>query len=166
MHRPGAPAALFPGSSKMRDLILVVNAGSSSLKFEVFSIGTQDALERQARGRVEGVGTHPRLVAFDANGTTLVDQKRATADVSDLPAALGWTEHWLRTYFHGAKPLAIGHRVVHGGATYTAPILIDDVALIELSKLIPLAPLHQPHNLEPIRALQQIMPEVPQVACF
>jgi acetate kinase len=166
MHMPGAPAALFPGNSNMSDLILVINAGSSSLKFEVFSIGTQDALERQARGRVEGIGTHPRLVAFDANGATLVDQKRATTDVSDLPAALGWAEHWLHAYFHGAQPLAVGHRVVHGGATYTAPILIDNVALIELSKLIPLAPLHQPHNLEPMRVLQQIMPEVPQVACF
>jgi acetate kinase len=160
------PVALVPGNSKMSDLILVINAGSSSLKFEVFSITSQDALVRQVRGRVEGIGTHPRLVAFDADVTTLVDQTRATVDVSDLPAALGWAQHWLRAQFHDAQPLAVGHRVVHGGATYMAPVLIDNVVLTELSRLIPLAPLHQPHNLEPIRALQQIMPEVPQVACF
>jgi acetate kinase len=150
----------------MSDLILVINAGSSSLKFEVFSTTAHDELVRQARGRIEGIGTHSRFVAFDSTGVTLADHALSAADVSDLPTALAWAERWLRGRFQDVQPLAVGHRVVHGGASHTAPALIDNLVLAELSKLVPLAPLHQPHNLEPIRALQQLMPQVPQVACF
>jgi len=150
----------------MADMILVVNAGSSSLKFEVFSVGREGALARQVRGRVDGIGTHPRLVAYDSKGATLIDEHRPAGDVNDLPAALSRAQSWLRERIPGAVPIAVGHRVVHGGPTYAAPTMVDDAVLGELGRFIPLAPLHQPNNLAPIRALRQRMPDLPQVACF
>ncbi len=150
----------------MADIILVVNAGSSSLKFEVFSVGGTDMLIRQVRGRVDGIGTHPRLVAHDPKGAALIDEHRPAGEVNDLPAALARALIWLREHFPGVAPIAVGHRVVHGGATYAAPTMVDDSVLAELQKFIPLAPLHQPNNLAPIRALRQRMPGLPQVACF
>jgi acetate kinase len=150
----------------MSGMILVINAGSSSLKFEVFAIEPSDALARQVRGRVDGVGTQPRLIVHDAKGTALNDEHFAVADVADLPAALSRALAWLRQHFPGVTPVAAGHRVVHGGTAYTTPQLIDDRVLAELDKVVPLVPLHQPHNLEPIRALRQKMPKLPQVACF
>jgi len=150
----------------MADIILVINAGSSSLKFEAFSVGGEDALVRLVKGQVDGIGTHPRLVAHDPKGATLVDEHHPAGEVSDLPAALARALTWLRERFPGVAPIAVGHRVVHGGPSYAAPMLVDDAALAELDKLIPLAPLHQPNNLAPIRALRQKMPDLPQVACF
>jgi acetate kinase len=150
----------------MADIILVINAGSSSLKFEAFSVGGESALTRQVRGRVEGIGTHPRLVAYDPKETVLIDEHRPGDEVNDLPAALAHAQIWLRERFPGVTPIAVGHRVVHGGPTYAAPTLVDDSVLSELGRFIPLAPLHQPNNLAPIRALRQRMPDLPQVACF
>jgi len=150
----------------MADIILVINAGSSSLKFEAFSLGKEAALARIVRGRVDGIGTHPRLVAHDPKGATLVDDHHPAGEVNDLPAALARALIWLREHFPGVAPIAVGHRVVHGGPSYAAPMLVDDAVLAELDKLIPLAPLHQPNNLAPIRALRQRMPDLPQVACF
>jgi len=150
----------------MADIILVINAGSSSLKFEAFSLGKEAALARIVRGRVDGIGTHPRLVAHDPKGATLVDEHHPAGEVNDLPAALARALIWLREHFPGVAPIAVGHRVVHGGPSYAAPMLVNDAVLAELGKLIPLAPLHQPNNLAPIRALRQRMPDLPQVACF
>lgn len=150
----------------MADMILVVNAGSSSLKFEVFSVGREGALARQVRGRVDGIGAHPRLVAYDPKGATLIDEHRPASEVNDLPAALARAQIWLCEHFPGVSPVAVGHRVVHGGSTYAAPTMVDDAVLVELGKLIPLAPLHQPNNLAPIRALRRRTPDLPQVACF
>jgi len=150
----------------MADIILVINAGSSSLKFEAFSVGGEGALARLVRGRVDGIGTHPRLVAHDPKGATLVDEHHPAGEVNDLPAALARAQIWLRARFPSITPIAVGHRVVHGGPSYAAPMLVDDTVLAELGKLTPLAPLHQPNNLAPIRALRQRMPDLPQVACF
>jgi len=150
----------------MADMILVVNAGSSSLKFEVFSVGRKGALDCQVRGRVDGIATHPRLVAYDPKGATLIDEPCAAGEINDLPAALAHAQIWLREHFPGVVPIAVGHRVVHGGSTYAAPTMVDDAVLVELEKFIPLAPLHQPNNLAPIRALRQRTPDLPQIACF
>ena len=150
----------------MAEMILVVNAGSSSLKFEVFEIGKGNALARCVKGRIDGVGTHPRLFARDARDVVLVDEKFAAADIGDLAQALARAQAWLRSRFSGAQPVAVGHRVVHGGPDYSAPTLIDDAVLQRLERLAPLAPLHQPNNLVPIRSLRQRAPELPQIACF
>jgi acetate kinase len=149
----------------MSDTILVVNAGSSSIKFQLFSVGTGDRLQRRLKGQVEGIGVHPHLVAKDAKGEVLADKTWPASEVGDVPAALGKLVEFLRAEI-GTLPIAVGHRVVHGGPDYSAPILIDAAVVEKLQALAPLAPLHQPNNLGPIRTLLQRQPQLPQVACF
>ncbi|HZR87505.1 MAG TPA: acetate/propionate family kinase [Bradyrhizobium sp.] len=146
------------------DTILVVNAGSSSVKFEVFAI-EGDALKRQARGQVDGIGTRPRLRAAGADRAVLVEREFDTASVSDVPAALAAAGTWLREEMQ-LHPVAIGHRVVHGGPDFDAPVRVDADIVHRLERYIPLAPLHQPYNLAPIRSVLAQFPEIPQVACF
>jgi acetate kinase len=149
----------------MSETILVVNAGSSSIKFQLFSLGTGDQLQRRLRGQVEGIGVHPHLVAKGAKGDVLIDKTWPAAEAGDVPAALGKVVEFLRAEI-GSLPVAVGHRVVHGGPDYSAPILIDDAVVDRLQAFAPLAPLHQPNNLGPIRTLLQRQPQLPQVACF
>ncbi len=146
------------------DTILVVNAGSSSVKFEVFAIdgGT---LKRQARGQVEGLGTQPRLRVRGADRAVLVDRGFPAATVPDVPAALAAAGDWLRDELH-IHPVAIGHRVVHGGPDFDAPVRVDADVLQRLERYVPLAPLHQPYNLAPMRSVLARFPDIPQVACF
>ena len=149
----------------MSETILVVNAGSSSIKFQLFSVGAGDQLQRRLKGQIEGIGVHPRLVAKGVGGETLIDKTWPGADVADVRAALGKVVEFLRAEI-GTLPTAVGHRVVHGGPDYSEPILIDDVLLERLQAFAPLAPLHQPNNLGPIRTLRQRQPQLPQIACF
>ena len=149
----------------MSDTILVVNAGSSSIKFQLFSVGERDRLQRLLKGQIEGIGVHPRLFAKGVKGETLIDQTWPGADVPDVPAALAKVVEFLRAEI-GSLPIAVGHRVVHGGPDYSEPILIDDAVIERLQAFAPLAPLHQPNNLGPIRTLRQRQPRLPQVACF
>ena len=149
----------------MSETILVVNAGSSSIKFQLFSVGAGDQLQRRLKGQIEGIGVHPRLVAKGVGGETLIDKTWPGADAADVPAALGKVVEFLRAEI-GTLPTAVGHRVVHGGPDYSEPILIDDVLLERLQAFAPLAPLHQPNNLGPIRTLRQRQPQLPQIACF
>ncbi|MDX0889050.1 acetate/propionate family kinase [Sinorhizobium medicae] len=146
------------------DALLVVNAGSSSLKFQVLGIVGMD-LTRQIRGKVDGIGTRPRLQATAADGTQLIDQTYDAKAVRDLPAAITEARRWLLT-LEGFELQAVGHRVVHGGPDYTRPVLIDATVLDHLAGYQDLAPLHQPNNLAPIRLAMAINPDVPQVACF
>ncbi|RVM24711.1 acetate/propionate family kinase [Sinorhizobium meliloti] len=146
------------------DALLVVNAGSSSLKFQVFGIAGMD-LTHQIRGKVDGIGTRPRLQATAADGTQLIDQTYDAKAVRDLPAAITEARHWLLT-LEGFELQAVGHRVVHGGPDYKRPVLIDADVLDRLAGYQDLAPLHQPNNLAPIRLAMEINPDVPQVACF
>ncbi|APO79074.1 acetate kinase 2 (plasmid) [Rhizobium etli 8C-3] len=146
------------------DAILVVNAGSSSLKFQVFGIADAN-LTRQVRGQIGGIGTRPRLQAKKADGTVLIDRSYAAEAVRDLPAAIAAAREWLLT-LDGFELRAIGHRVVHGGPDYAQPVLIDTTVLDRLASYQDLAPLHQPNNLAPIRLAMEINPDVPQVACF
>jgi acetate kinase len=145
------------------DAILVINAGSSSLKFEVF--GIEDSLRKLVKGQMEGIGTSPRLRAKDHAGNTMIDQTFSTSEASDLNAATGVVGRWLRENLSG-NLVAVGHRVVHGGPDYFKPIRVDKRVLADLERFVPLAPLHQPNNLAPIRAFVERMPDVPQVACF
>ncbi|MEY9324855.1 acetate/propionate family kinase [Sinorhizobium fredii] len=146
------------------DALLVVNAGSSSLKFQVFGIA-EVGLTRQVRGQIGGIATRPRLQAKGADGSVLVDQSYAAEAVRDLPAAIAAAREWLLT-LEGLELRAIGHRVVHGGPDYAQPVLIDATVLDRLASYQDLAPLHQPNNLAPIRLAMEINPDVPQVACF
>jgi acetate kinase len=149
----------------MPDTILVVNAGSSSIKFQLFAIGGGDRLERRLKGQIEGIGVRPHLIAKGAGGEVLIDKTWPPAEVTDVPAALGRLVEFLRAEV-GTLPVAVGHRVVHGGPDYSAPILIDAAVVERLQAFAPLAPLHQPNNLGPIRTLLQRQPQLPQVACF
>jgi acetate kinase len=149
----------------MSETILVVNAGSSSIKFQLFSVGAGDQLQRRLKGQIEGIGVHPRLVAKGVDGETLIDKTWPGADAADVPAALGKVVDFLRAEI-GTLPSAIGHRVVHGGPDYSEPTLIDDTVIERLQAFAPLAPLHQPNNLGPIRTLRQRQPQLPQIACF
>jgi acetate kinase len=146
--------------------ILVVNAGSSSLKFSLFRVDDAAGLHLAARGQLDGIGTRPRLKASDGAGTPLVDSEIAVSEASEVKDAVGLTGAWLRTQFTGEPLLAVGHRVVHGGAEFSRPVLVDVPVLSELERLVPLAPLHQPHNLAAIRMLRETQPQMPQVACF
>lgn len=146
------------------DVILAINAGSSSLKFQLFRIAA-DGPALHVRGALDGIGTRPRLHVRAADGTTLVERTFDAAEVADLPAAIGEARHWLRT-LDGLTLRAIGHRVVHGGPDFARPVLIDEDVLARLASFEHLAPLHQPGNLVPIRLAMEIDPGVPQVACF
>jgi len=147
------------------DTILVVNAGSSSVKFQVFAVAGSGDLQRLVKGQVDGIGTRPRLRAEAADRTSLVDRNYAAAEVKDVPAALHTAATWLRET-QELEPFAVGHRVVHGGPLYDRPLLIDSEAVAQLERFVPLAPLHQPNNLAPIRTILANFPGLPQVACF
>jgi acetate kinase len=149
----------------MDDYALVLNAGSSSLKFCVYCRPAEEAWRLEARGQIDGIGTSPHLTAKDDAGAALADEK-LDASVKDGRAALDVLAEWLRGRYGGARVLGVGHRVVHGGAQYTGPCVVTPEVLNDLRALIPLAPLHQPHNLAAIEALSARFPDVPQVACF
>lgn len=149
----------------MDDYALVINAGSSSLKFCVYHRTQAEGWRLEARGQIEGIGTSPRLSAKDGAGAPLADQQLAEA-VRDGRGALESLAAWLRSRYGGARVLGVGHRVVHGGARYAAPTLVTPQVLKDLRELVPLAPLHQPHNLAAIDAISERLPGVPQVACF
>ena len=150
----------------MHGIVLVLNAGSSSLKFAAFT-ATPAGPEPRFAGQVEGIGASPHLVVKNAAGEKITDLRweggGAPADHAD---ALGVIVRGLDEALHGEPILAIGHRVVHGGTAFAAPMRIDDATMAALETLVPLAPLHQPHNLVGIRAAAEHFPGVPQVACF
>ena len=145
--------------------ILVVNAGSSSVKFQLFDAERQDALRRLIRGQLDGIGTQPRLRARAADQTVLIDQSYPGEQVSDVPAALAVAGAWLHTT-QSFEPVAVGHRIVHGGPKYDRPVLIDAAVLADVASYVPLAPLHQPNNLAAIRSIGERLPGLPQVGCF
>lgn len=149
----------------MDDYTLVLNAGSSSLKFCVYQRPQGANWRLEARGQIEGIGTSPRFSAKDADGTSLAEV-RLDLNVLDGRKALDTLARWLRSRYDGSKVLGVGHRVVHGGAKYTHPIIVTPEVLTDLRALIPLAPLHQPYNVGAIEAVFERIPDVPQVACF
>lgn len=150
----------------MEKVILVLNAGSSSLKFSVFALPAADAMRAVAVGQVEGLGTAPRLKVKDGAGERIADAQWDTSEVASHAQALQRIAELLRARFQGSVLAGVGHRVVHGGPDYSAPLLITQEAMTRLETFVPLAPLHQPHNLAAIRAVQEVQPDLPQVACF
>jgi acetate kinase len=147
------------------DAILVVNASSSSVKFHVFAVDSDGRLDRQIKGQVDGIGSRPRLRATAATGDPLANRAYPIESVPDVPAAMTLVSAWLGDELQ-LSLLAVGHRVVHGGAHYDRPVLIDHDVIARLERFEALAPLHQRHNLAPIRSLLVNFPALPQVACF
>jgi acetate kinase len=146
------------------DAILVVNAGSSSIKISLYPAAADGAGEALGSGAVEGIGTAPRFGARAAAGSF----EEAWPEGRDLTHEFfyGYLLDWLARDLPELTVVAAGHRVVHGGATFATPVLVDAKVRAELQRLVPLAPLHQPHNLAGIDALTARAPGVPQIACF
>jgi acetate kinase len=149
----------------MDDYALVLNAGSSSLKFCVYRRPAAEVWRLEAQGQIEGIGTSPRLSAKDGQGSKIADDTLVTS-VRDGRGATAALAGWLRAHYGGSRVLAVGHRVVHGGTRFAAPAVVTPSVLEELRQLVPLAPLHQPYNLAAIEAVMERLPGVPQVACF
>jgi acetate kinase len=148
-------------------LFLVLNAGSSSLKFSLFAdaaAGPDPAVLR--RGQIEGLLGRARFAARDTSGTEAARRDWPDGLALGHDGAMAFLIDWVRAEMGGGGLTACGHRVVHGGREFTRPVLLDDAVIERLQALAPLAPLHQPHNLSPIRAIRQAMPGLPQVACF
>ena len=149
----------------MADAILVLNAGSSSIKFSVFLVQS-DRLELLLNGQTEGLYTAPRFKAKDAAGEALEGREWDKGTRLGHDGAIEHLTGFLRGHRGDHRLIAIGHRVVHGGLNYAEPTLVNAEVLTSLEKLVPLAPLHQPHNLAPIRIVAERTPDMPQVACF
>jgi acetate kinase len=147
----------------MSGCIAVINAGSSSVKFALYDADVDANL--RFRGQVEGIGVAPHLKISNGDGV-VVTERSWPADGFDHDVATRELLKIGRALLEGAPVAGIGHRVVHGGMQYAAPVRLDRTILASLSKLIPLAPLHQPHNLAPIRTIMDVAPHIPQVACF
>ena len=149
----------------MADVIAVLNAGSSSLKFSLFETRGQE-LHLVAGGQAEGLLGAPRFVAHDEQGKVIDEKSWDQGTQLGHEGALDYLIALLRARFSRHTLAAVGHRVVHGGPDHAKPVRVDAALLAALEKLVPLAPLHQPHNLAPIRLLAARQPGLPQVACF
>jgi acetate kinase len=148
----------------MREPILVINAGSSSIKFSVFETTEDRFLAAGPHGQVEGIGTSARFEVTDAQGRQLAERSVAG---NDHLAAITAIQDWFSSHPGGEAGFAgVGHRVVHGGSEFSQPVLIDERVIGALEALVPLAPLHQPHHIAAIRAVAAAAPGVPQIACF
>jgi len=145
----------------MDQCIAVLNAGSSSIKFALYSLNET----LRFKGQVEEIGVAPRLYVTNSAGKA-VAEKTWPSEGFDHQAATRELLQSAIELLQGAEVAAVGHRVVHGGPDYSAPVRIDENVLASLAKLAPLAPLHQPHNLAPIRTIAEAAPHIPQVACF
>ena len=150
----------------MTDAILTLNAGSSSVKFAVFEAKEARLAEVLARGRIERVGARPRLVVRDAANAVLHDRTWPEGERPRFDELIDAALAWCETRLGGRSPAALGHRVVHGGPNRREPAIVTPELLRELEALRPLAPLHEPHNLDPIHAILASRPGLRQVACF
>jgi acetate kinase len=150
----------------MTPVFIVLNAGSSSLKFQIFEEGEGAEPRVGFKGLFEGLGGTAHFVVRDSGGAVLDEMSWDSAERVGHEEALVHLVAWLRQHQTGRELKAIGHRIVHGGPVYSGPVLVDEAVLKALEALVPLAPLHQPHNLEPIRIVRRRLPGIPQVACF
>ena len=166
--RPAFSAKQMEGEI-MTDAILALNAGSSSIKFSLYD--TTNGISSHSllyQGAVDGIGGDPHFLVQDTTGRKLVDEQLKTKATTQPghEEALGVLLDWVERQETGLTLIAVGHRVVHGGTLFLAPVLVDSQVINQLESLVPLAPLHQPHNLAAIRSIATINPNVPQVACF
>jgi acetate kinase len=149
----------------MSKAIVVLNAGSSSIKFSLF-LEREGGLRPDLRGQIEGLYTQAHFTSKAADGTLEAEKSWPDGDTLGHDGALDHLVSYLRSQLAGDRLIGIGHRVVHGGLAYTQPVRVDGEVLKVLETFVPLAPLHQPHNLAPIRRALERAPELPQVACF
>jgi len=149
----------------MADAIVVLNAGSSSIKFSLFALGEKD-LDVVARGQIEGLFTSPRFVSKNDAGRVLSEQSWGEGKSLGHEGALDHLVAYLREELKEHRLVGVGHRIAHGGPEIAKPLRVDEQRLHKLEEFVPLAPLHQPHNLAPIRFLLERAPQLPQVACF
>ena len=150
----------------MKQGILTINAGSSSIKFALFPLDHPISPEAEVSGQIDGIGAETtKMVAKNSAGERIADQLLEGGKVSHAQAFDALLK-WFTASHANWQIVAVGHRVVHGGERYSKPTLIDDVVLGHLQSFIPLAPLHEPHNVAGIIALQALLPSVPQIACF
>ena len=147
----------------MAKCVVVLNAGSSSIKFAAYAVGP----ERPAlfRGQIERIGVAPRMHISNAEGQRVAEAAWSANELDHREGTKVILET-LRDLLKGGTVVAIGHRIAHGGLDYAAPVRVDGDVLSALFKLAPLAPLHQPHNLAPIETIAAAAPQMPQVACF
>lgn len=150
----------------MRPVHLVLNAGSSSLKFQVFDAAGADRPECLLRGLYQGLDGAPQFRARDQAGEMIADRTWPGSGGLGHEQALDHLAGWLQSRRDQYRLEAVGHRVVHGGMAHAGPVRVDREVIEALESLVPLAPLHQPHNLAPIRLLLDRDPDLPQVACF
>jgi len=148
--------------------IVTLNSGSSSIKFALFANGKVVKEKAELMGQIDGIGARPHIKAVDSQGRRIDDVDIPLSGDSDRQhhQALEFLVEWLHAHEAGWRISGVGHRVVHGGQHYAKPMVLDDATLARLRELIPLAPLHQPHNLEGVDAMRAHLPDVPQVACF
>lgn len=150
----------------MKQGILTINAGSSSIKFALFPLAHPLSPEAEVSGQIDGIGTREtRMVAKNRAGERIADQHLDGSQVNHAQA-FDALLRWFTASQADWRIVAVGHRIVHGGDRYSQPIRLDAAAIEQLDRYVPLAPLHQPHNVAGVRALQELLPEVPQVACF
>lgn len=146
--------------------VVSLNSGSSSIKFALYGLGVGGDPKLEGGGKIEAIGLSPRVAIRDAQGGLLAEKDWPAARDLTHADLLAWLFEWASGRLAGRAVAAIGHRVVHGGDAFVAPRRIDAAVLDGLERLCPLAPLHQPHNLAAIRAIQRLAPDLPQVACF
>jgi len=152
----------------MADALLTLNAGSSSIKFALFGCATPIPRSPALVGQIDGIGTvqAAHFKARDGSGQVLDDCDLPLEGEHPHQAALDHLVAWLRRRESGWTIVGVGHRVVHGGELYSQPVRLDDAHVQRLAEFIPLAPLHQPHNLAGIAAMRAALPGMPHVACF
>ena len=150
----------------MKQIIAVINAGSSGFKFSIFAVGEKALLEQIARGAIERLGSAPHFFVHDGHGAKLADDCWSEGSEPSTEELVRHLISWIERYTGSGSLIAAGHRVVFGGMLHTAPIRIRPGVLEQIETLVPMMPLHLPHNLAPIRALAATHPGLPQVACF
>lgn len=148
----------------MAEAILALNAGSSSLKFALFTLVAAADPALLCRGEIEDTSSAPRFIAADAAGKTIADRRLPSRSKDETP--LGDLLDWTEQYLGERTLLAAGHRIVHGGKDFAAPVRLTPEIVTALTALTPLDPLHQPLGLAPINALTKLRPNLAQVACF
>ncbi|MCE3046639.1 acetate/propionate family kinase [Helicobacter kayseriensis] len=146
----------------MKEIILVINAGSSSLKFKIFDLDHMVI----ASGQVEGIDLAPSFKAKDTKGEVIAEHQWSEAEAHNHALVLGYLIDWITETFKEYTLKACGHRVVHGGTIFSSSVLINEKVIADIESLIPLAPLHQPHNLRVIKLMREKYPTLPQVAVF
>ena len=150
----------------MTDALLTLNVGSSSIKFALFAADVNVPRTPELGGQIDGIGARPHLRARDKAGHELDDVDLPLDQTAAHRSALAFLLEWLHDHQSSLRIAAVGHRVVHGGTRYSQPVRIDDIALEALRSFVPLAPLHQPHNIAGIEAMSAALGDAPQIACF